>query len=65
MSVIDRIENTLRKNSKTPGIAASKLAKAAKTDTANVYRRIYDLRECGLDIYSNRKNGKTYYRLAV
>lgn len=49
----------------SPGIRTEVLARKAKVSKDELYRRIYDLRQDGLDIYLNRKNGESFYRLAA
>lgn len=69
MSQLNRVADVLSRNTSTPGITVSAIAKAARVPKENVYKRICDLRHEGLRIYSNfrKVNGrrKMYYRLAV
>ncbi len=66
MTVLDKIETTLRKNTQTPGISASKLARLTGTSRENAVKRISDLRtKRELEIYTNTRGDKTFYRLAV
>lgn len=68
-TIIDRIYTQLSRNTESPGISVAQLASRAKTTRATVQKRIFDLRQEGYDIYTNRKlvNGevKTFYRLAA
>lgn len=69
MSQLSRVAKVLRKNTKSPGITASAIAKAAGVPRTSVAKRISDLRNVeGHTIYSNFRtvNGtrKMFYRLA-
>lgn len=65
-TLLERMENVLSRNTRTPGITASKIAKQVGTNRENVRRRIYELRnDFGLPIFTNKRNSKTYYRLAA
>lgn len=61
---IYRILNSKR-GTISPGIRISEIAKRANIDKEAVYRRVADLRTGGFDIYTNKKKGETYYRLAA
>ena len=67
MSQTQRIENVLTKNRDYPGITVAALASKARVPVENVSKRIYDLRQEGLNIYTNyrkyRGSKKLYYRL--
>jgi len=64
---IEKIENVLLKNTKSPGITADSIAKLARVPRENVGKRVSDLREY-YNIYTNYRNvdGKrtAFYRLA-
>ncbi len=68
MTHTDKIAKVLAKNTKTPGITSSMLAKKTGVPKESVAKRIYDLRNEGMRIYTNYRkvNGvrKAYYRLA-
>lgn len=68
MSQITKIAKVLARNSQTPGLTASMIAKKARVPKANVAKRVHDLRNEGYEIYTNyrMRNGerKTYYRMA-
>jgi len=68
-SQMSRVFKQLTKNAtKYPGITVSRLADRAGVPHDSVYKRIHDLRNEGLTIYSNFRNvngeRKMYYRLA-
>lgn len=66
MAYIDRVFNYLSKRPASPGVTASRIASDTKVPRKTVMNRIYDLRDEGFRIYSNKRtvNGKTkiYYR---
>lgn len=65
---IEKIENVLRKYNTGAGVTASKVASLARVPRENVAKRVADLRDWGLTIYTNWRNvdGKrtAFYRLA-
>ena len=64
MSQVERVMTQLAKNTKGSGITVNALASRARVPRDSVYKRIHDLRNEGFRIFTNQKNGKTYYRLA-
>lgn len=68
MSDATRVEKYLRRNTKTPGITPAKLARLTGLTKDSVYKRVGDLRESGLPIYSNYRTVKgkrtMFYRIA-
>jgi hypothetical protein len=67
MSVINTIYRNLEKSGSL-GVSVDTLVSRAKTSKANVYRRIYDLKNEGLDILTTtimvKGKKKTYYRFS-
>lgn len=67
MAQLDRITTVLARNTKGPGISASKLAKLAKISPTNIYKRVSELRAGGVVIHKNYRlvNGKrmVHYRM--
>lgn len=65
-----RILKTLRTSTatKSPGISVAQLATRAKVPVDSVYRRVWDLRQEGFDIYTNSRwvgnEKRKYYRFA-
>jgi biotin operon repressor len=67
---ITKVAKVLRRNTATPGVSASQIARQTGLDRETVYKRISDLRnEEGHTIYSNTrlvKGRKTiFYRIAA
>ncbi|MEX0595032.1 MAG: hypothetical protein WD512_00925 [Candidatus Paceibacterota bacterium] len=66
MSQLSRVAKHLRRNTEYPGISVAQLAARARVPTDSVYRRVYDLRtEENKTIFTNVRDGKTFYRLAA
>lgn len=68
MAQIDKIARVLAKNNKGRGITVARVADRAGVTKDAVYKRVHDLREMGITIYSNHRNvngtRKLYYRMA-
>lgn len=63
---IEKIENILwNSGRRSPGISTKTLAARAKVPAETVSKRVFDLRNQGLPIYTNQRAGKTFYRLAA
>jgi len=67
MSQIDKVVDVLSRNTETPGLTASMIAKKTRIPRDNVRKRVHDLRNEGFEIYTNYRmvNGrrKAYYRM--
>lgn len=68
MAQIDKIARVLAKNNSGRGITVARAADRAGVTKDAVYKRVHDLREMGITIYSNYRNvrgtRKLYYRMA-
>lgn len=68
-TIIARIEKALLRHAKGNGVSVDKLASLANVDKDNVYRRVADLRNEGLNILSESRivkgERKTFYRIAA
>jgi biotin operon repressor len=70
LSQLDKVLNYLLNHGETyPGVTASRIASDTKVPRDSVAKRIYDLREQGLTIYTNVRKvqgqPKSYYRLSA
>jgi len=69
MAQLDRITNVLSRNNKGAGITAAKLARLAKVEPTNIYKRVSELRADGVVIHKNYRtiNGKrmVHYRMPL
>lgn len=68
MAQIEKIARVLSKNNKGAGVTVARVADRAGVTKDAVYKRVHDLREMGITVYSNYRtiNGqrKLYYRMA-
>ena len=65
MSMLTRVAKHLRANNTGSGISVGKLAQLTGTTKTNVQKRVSDLLNVeGHTIYTNKRNGKTFYRIA-
>lgn len=65
MSQLSRVAKQLRKNTEYPGISINLLASRVGAPRESVAKRVYDLREEGRTIYTNKRDGKVFYRLTA
>lgn len=70
LSQYDKVLNYLVNHGESyPGVTASRIASDTKVPRPSVAKRIYDLRENGLTIYTNVRKvsgqPRAYYRLSV